>query len=104
MSHLASLLSMTVHAGYVLECSYRCRPADYTPIRTYILILSDSYQEFSIDALHSVCVPRKDVEDQFPLLRFPPSAFWRRLIDRLDIFLNVPLLSTLAMQGDTAGN
>ena len=66
--------------------------------------LSESRQEFSNDALHPVGVSRKDVHDQLLLLRFPPSAFLVRLNDRLNIFLDVPLLSTLVMKGNTAGD
>ena len=61
--------------------------------------MSESYQELSIEALHPVGLFGKDIDDQFLVFRFPPSVFWMRVNDRLDIVLNVPLLSALVVQG-----
>jgi hypothetical protein len=65
--------------------------------------MSDGRQEFSIYAYipSALC---EDVDDQLFMFRFPPSFFWVRVNDRLDVVLDVPLLSTLVMQGNVARN
>ena len=66
--------------------------------------MSESHQEFSIDALHPICFSREDVDNQLLVFRFPPSARWMCVNDRLDIVLDVFLLSSLVMEGNIAGN
>ena len=66
--------------------------------------MSESHQEFSIDALHPVSLFCEDVDRQLLVLRFPPSISWMRGNDRLDVVPDVLLLSTLVMQGNGSEN
>jgi hypothetical protein len=66
--------------------------------------MSKIHQEYSIGALHPVGFFREDVNHQLFVLRFPPSVFWMRANDRLDIVLNVSILSSLFMKGNTVEN
>jgi len=66
--------------------------------------MSKSHQEFSIDVLHPVRFFRENVDGKFPVLFFPPSFFGTRVNDRLDVVLDIPLLSTLVVQGNRAEN
>ena len=97
MSRPASLVIRPVPAGDVLGCSRKCGPPDNPPICTYITEMSKNHQEFSIDVLHPVRFFREDVDGQFPVLIIPPFCC-TRVNDRLDVLLDIPLLSTLVMQ------
>jgi hypothetical protein len=66
--------------------------------------MSKNHQEFSIDVLHPVRIFHEDVDDQFPVLFFPPPFLWMRLNDRLDVVLDIPILSSLVMQGNRTEN
>ena len=66
--------------------------------------MSKSHQEFSIDVLHPIRLFYDDINGQLSVLFFPPSFFWVRVNDRLDVVLDVPRLSTLVMQGNRAEN
>ena len=65
--------------------------------------VSESHQEFSIDRLHPIRFFYEDVDGQFPVLFIPPFYF-TRVNDRLDVVLDIPPLSILVMQGNTAEN
>jgi hypothetical protein len=63
----------------------------------YITEMSKSHEEFSIDVLHPVGFFREDVDGQFSVLFFPHFCC-TRVNDRLDVVLDIPLLSTFIMQ------
>ena len=60
--------------------------------------MSGSRQEVSIDPLHLVSFFCEDVDDQFLVLRSPHFVYPTHVDDRLDILLDVSLLSDLDMQ------
>jgi hypothetical protein len=59
--------------------------------------MSRGHQEFSVDALHPVRFFRESVDGQFPVLIIPHFCC-TRVNDRLDVVLDIPLLSALVMQ------
>src|SRR6266436_5004846 len=97
MSHPTSVASRLVHAGYMLVCSRRRRPADNLPNGTYVTKMSGCHQEFRTEALHAVGLFCENVDDQSLVLRFPPSILRMRVNDRLDVVLNVSILSVLVV-------
>jgi hypothetical protein len=66
--------------------------------------MSKSHQEFGIDAIPSVGFFRKSVDDQLLVLRLPTLALLMSINDRLEVVLNVSLLSSLVMKGNMAEN
>src|ERR1700679_2867606 len=102
MSRPASMASRLVHAGCVPVCNRRCKPTDNLPIGTYVTKMSESHQGFCTEALHAIGLFCEDVDHQLLVLRFPPSILRMRVNDRLDVVLNVSLLSALVMQGNSA--
>ena len=102
MSRPASLASRIVQAGYLRVCRCKCSPADNLPTGTYVTEMSESHQEFCIEALHAIGLFCEDVDHQLLVLRFPPSSLSMRVNDRLDVVFDVSLLSALVMQGNRA--
>ena len=66
--------------------------------------MSENHQEFCIEALHAIGFFCEGVDDQSLVLRFPPSILRMRVNDRLDVVLDVSLMSTLIMQRNSAGS
>jgi hypothetical protein len=66
--------------------------------------MSKSHQGFSNDTIHPVGFFCEDVDDQLLVLRCPSYVFWMCVDDRLDIVLDVSLLSSLVMKGDIERN
>ena len=62
------------------------------------------HQEFGIGVLHPIRLFYEDVDGQFSVLFFPRSFFFMRVNDRRDVVFDIPVLSTLIMQGNGAGN
>ena len=65
-----------------------------------------SHQVFRIQPLHRAGVFRENFDGQLLVLCFPPFDVWMRIStkDKLDIFLDIPLLFGLVMQGNVAKN
>jgi len=62
--------------------------------------MSGCHHGFSIDALHPVGFFYEDLDDQLPVLRCPVFVFFV-VNDKLDVVLDISLLSVLVMKGNT---
>ncbi len=81
----------------LLDVSHKCVPPDNPPNGTYITEMSKTHQEISIDALHAIGFFCEDVGDQLLMLCSPPFVFFMCVNDRLDVILDVLLLSSLVI-------
>src|SRR5258708_17819986 len=94
MSRPTFLVTRLVRPQGLLDGGHKCVPPDNPPTGTYITEISETHQEISIDALHAVGFFCEDVDDQLLVLCFPPFVFSMGMNDRLDVILNVLLLSS----------
>src|SRR5712692_8334090 len=104
MSRPTFLVTRLVRPQGLLDGGHKCVPPDNPPTGTYIIEISETHQEISIDALHAVGFFCEDIDDQLLVLCFPPFVFSMRVNDRLDVILDVLLLSSLVVQGNRAEN
>src|SRR5229473_2872606 len=104
MSHPAFEVTPLVPPQGLLDVDHKCVPPDNPPNGTYIADMSKTYQQIGIDALHAVGFFCEDIDDQLLMLCSPPFVLSMRVNNRLDVILNVLLLSLLVVQGNRAEN
>src|SRR5713226_9211073 len=97
MSRPAFLVTPLVRPPGLLDGGHKCVPPDNPPNGTYITDMSETHQKIRIGALHAVGFICEDVDNQLLMLCFPPFVFSMCVNDRLDVILDVLLLSSLVM-------
>src|SRR5713226_964189 len=97
MSRPAFWVALLVRLQDLLDGGHKCVPPDNPPTGTYITEMSETRQGISIDALHAVGFLCEDVDDQLTVLCCPPFVFSMSVNDRLDVILDVLLLSSLVV-------
>src|SRR5258707_8699184 len=97
MSHPAFLVTPLARPRGLLDAGHKCVPPDNPPTGTYITEVSETHQEITIHALHAVGFFCEDVDHQLLMLCSPPFVFSMGVNHRLDIILDVLLLSSLVM-------
>jgi hypothetical protein len=88
MSYRVFLVICTVHVGYAPDGSREDRLAGNIPIGIYYTYES-VIKILGIDVLHAVSIFCEHINHPLLVLRFPPSAPWVIVDDRLDVVPDV---------------